>query len=260
MESRKIQTAVLWILVLCAIGIAGLYWRQSDRKEAAGLPAMSQNLSIRSWHYVDGFEEPLAQFDTVFWEPDDTTSLRKWLSAPKLASTDDLLEIGTGTGLVALHSLREGVTRVVATDINPQACANARFNADNLGLSERLEVRLVPDSKPGPFSVIDPTERFDLIVSNPPWESAPVEEVAAYALYDPDFGLLDAMLAEAQRHLKADGQLLLAYGAKSAIERIKVRAPQAGWQITIDDPRDLDKLPEVFLPGMLLQLSPLSVP
>ncbi len=32
--------------------------------------------AIRTWHHVEGFPADLAQMETVFWEPDDTTSLR----------------------------------------------------------------------------------------------------------------------------------------------------------------------------------------
>ena len=87
-------------------------------------------------------------------------------------------------------------------------------------------------------------------------EDAPVNEPAAYALYDPDFTLLDAILEESRDRLLDDGKLLLAYGGKVAILRILETADDLGWQAEIVDKRELTDLPDVFLPGMLLVLTP----
>lgn len=216
---------------------------------------------IRSWHTVAGMPKQLAQFESVFWEPDDTTSLRRWLTDEPSVSGAAVLEIGTGTGLVAIHALLSGANKVVATDINPNAVANGRYNAMHLDVSG-IDFRLVATEKqsngqweqPGPFTALHPDEQFDLIVSNPPWEDDIVEDLAAYALYDTEFVLLDGLLSQSQMHLKPGGQLLLAYGATEAIKRIIETAPDAGWSVEILDQRSLEDLPAVFLPAMLLRL------
>jgi len=61
-----------------------------------------------------------------------------------------------------------GARKVVATDINPMAVKNARFNAEQLGLAERFEVRLVPPDDAGAYSVIQASERFDLVIYKRP--------------------------------------------------------------------------------------------
>lgn len=212
------------------------------------------DLKIKQWHYVEDLDVELAQFESVFWEPQDTDSLRRWLKQRKWPENGRVLEIGTGTGLVSFAALLGGAASVVATDINPSAFANAAYNAEHLGLKAKLETRLVSPDAPGPFEVLESDEMFDLIVSNPPWEDAPVKEVAAFALYDPQFTLLDGILSEAAHHLQDGGKLLLAYGAKTAIERILATAPAKGWQVSIADDRALSDLPEVFVPGILLIL------
>ena len=211
-------------------------------------------LRIKSWHTLDGLSHDLAQFETVFWDPADTRSLRDYLQTSPLLDDGQVLEIGTGTGLISLFCAEHGAAHVIATDINPQAVANARYNADIFGVTDKLDVRLVPPDRPAPFSVIQADEKFSLIISNPPWEDAPVEEVAAYALYDPGFALLDGLLEHAAQHLQPGGRMLLAYGAKTAIERIVTKAPNFGWVVKIHDDRDLRLLPEVFVPGVLLEL------
>ncbi len=74
------------------------------------------------------------------------------------------LDLGTGCGVQSLHLSRHA-TQVVATDLNPRALELARVTA---GLNQ------VPiDFREG--SLYDPVdgERFDLIVSNPPYVMSP---------------------------------------------------------------------------------------
>ncbi len=214
--------------------------------------------NIRTWHHVQGFPADLAQMETVFWEPDDTTSLRAWLREGERLKGADVLEIGCGTGLVAIECALGGAQSVVASDINPAAVLNATYNAELCGVSNRLKIRQVNDAHPGPFEVIGPEEHFDFIISNPPWEDGSIDSIAAHAFYDPGFRLMDAILSQAQTRLRPTGSLLLAYGAKKAIERVKSTAPAHGWTVTVHDDRNLDSLPEVFLPGMLLELKQTS--
>jgi release factor glutamine methyltransferase len=75
------------------------------------------------------------------------------------------LDIGTGSGAIALSLLREGpFARVVATDVSEGALALAVHNAEAAGLADRLEVRHGPVWAP-----IGDEERFHVIVANPPY-------------------------------------------------------------------------------------------
>lgn len=212
-------------------------------------------LEIRHWHFVDDLPESLAQFGTVFWEPADTISLRKWIASDGNVHGKRVLEIGPGTGLLALCCLAGGAESVTAIDVNPAAVANTLYNADRLKLADRLKVLLTQADR-SPFDEIDRDARFDLIISNPPWEDGTIESVDQFALYDPGLRLCDRLLGDSQNWLSPGGKLLLAYGAKTAIQRIITLAPERQWSVRILDGRDLGTLPEVFLPGMLLELIP----
>lgn len=76
------------------------------------------------------------------------------------------LDLGTGSGVQALHASRHA-TRVTATDVNPRALHFARLT---LALSGARE----PDLRRGSlFEPVAADERYDLIVSNPPFVISP---------------------------------------------------------------------------------------
>lgn len=77
---------------------------------------------------------------------------------------DHVLDLGTGCGIQALHASRHS-RRVVGTDISRRALAFAQFNAALAGVE--LDLR--------EGSMLEPVadERFDLVVSNPPFVITP---------------------------------------------------------------------------------------
>ncbi len=78
-----------------------------------------------------------------------------------------VLDLGTGCGIQALHASRHS-RRVIGTDISRRALQFARFNAELAGVdASRLELR--------EGSMLEPVaeERFDLVVSNPPFVITP---------------------------------------------------------------------------------------
>ncbi|MEQ8787536.1 MAG: class I SAM-dependent methyltransferase [Pirellulaceae bacterium] len=214
---------------------------------------------IKVWGDVVDFDVEIAVFETVFWEPEDTTSLRRLIRESPLVKDKTILEIGAGSGLVSLCCLERGAERVVATDINRDAVANARLNAVRLHLDEHFDVRQVPLDNPSAYSVIGDDEQFDLIISNPPWEDDQPITIDQYALYDRDFALLRSLLKDARRHLRPGGKILLAYGCVDAIRQVQRLGEQYDYEVRILDDRQLDDLEPVFLPGMLLELTPRSL-
>lgn len=90
---------------------------------------------------------------------------------------ESVLDLGTGCGIQALHA-RRFARRVVATDISERALRYARLNAELNGL-DGIEFRL--------GSLYEPVagERFDRIVTNPPFVITPRSpDVPAYEYRD----------------------------------------------------------------------------
>ncbi len=242
----------LHAMVLLAFAVAA-FVADKPRLDHRAEPPVARN-----WVRVPDLRKELLLVDSVFWEPRDTVSLRRLVREhPDLIKGKHVLEIGTGSGLLALCCAQAGANHVTATDINPYAIRCATWNAANLQV-ENIEFRLVPSGVGddyGAFSVIDPSERFDLIISNPPWEADQPEEWRDYALYDPQFQLLGTLLAGFRDHANPRARLLLAYGCVDAVEAVRRLAAEFDLNLTVLDDRDLEALPQVFLPGMLLGLS-----
>lgn len=76
------------------------------------------------------------------------------------------LDIGVGSGAIAIALLDEGIAAgVVGLDVSEDALSLAGANARRAGV-EGLELRACP---PGIWSALAPDERFDFIISNPPY-------------------------------------------------------------------------------------------
>jgi len=130
-----------------------------------------------------------------------------------------VLDIGTGSGCLAVAvAWKHKTAQVTAIDINPEALAVASRNAVNHGVSDR--VRFLEGDLYSPLPVED---RFDIIVSNPPY--IPHADLAGLAAsvrdYEPHlaldggvdgFAVFDRLLARAADHLLPEGYLLMEIG------------------------------------------------
>ncbi len=247
-----------WFWLVVALGCAGL----SCSTDAARVEDQTRQVAIGdsvwevlAWHQVEDLPGEIARLETVFWDPRDTVSLRKLISQTPLVKDKTVLEIGTGTGLLSLYALEFGAAKVVATDVNPAAVTNARYNARLLNFEDRFQARLVSLDDPAAFAVIADEETFDVILSNPPWVNRRPSRIEEFALYDESFQLMRTLLEGLRKHLNPGGRVLLAYGSVDGIRTLMRMAREMNMTTEVTgDGRDLDELEEEFLPGMLLEV------
>ena len=122
-----------------------------------------------------------------------------------------VLDIGTGSGILALYAAKLGAKKVVGTDIEEAAIECTRKNAQRLGFSRVLEARYVPPGDTTAYAVIKPGETFDLIISNPPYS---LIMDAPGNTNDADTGDLGfSIIRGLEKHLKPDGRAVLYYGS-----------------------------------------------
>src|SRR5262249_41931921 len=158
--------------------------------------------------------------DVLIPRPDSETVVTECLRLGKAMPSPAILDIGTGSGNLAVALAKQHRTAsVTAVDISPAALAVARRNAAKHGVAE--QIRFLEGDV---FAPLAADERFDLIVSNPPY--IPHGDLAGLEKgvrdYEPHlaldggangFAVFDRLIAEAPRHLKPGGYLLIEIGS-----------------------------------------------
>ena len=204
----------------------------------------SLDLPMEDGHYLVKsicVEEPVAVLPGVYlgiWR--DTTDLCAALDVQPEA---DVLDVGTGSGILAITALERGARFVVATDINPRAVDNARLNARLRGVADRLDARLVPGDQPGAFSVIGDDERFDLITCNCPAFDADVQSYDEANAFDPGHQLVISLIQGLNAHLKPGGKLLMTYWSDTGIELLRRLADENDLQLNLPEVNPRRKQP-----------------
>lgn len=143
-----------------------------------------------------------------------------------------VLDLGTGSGAIALAIARERpAAQVTATDASPDALAVAQRNAAAHGLAN-------VDFALGDWLSPLAGQRFDLIVSNPPYIEAHDPHLAQGdlrfeppgALASGDDGLDDIrrIVSQARPHLPAGGWLLMEHGWNQGAA-VRALLQQAGY-------------------------------
>ncbi|MBX9777547.1 MAG: methyltransferase [Xanthobacteraceae bacterium] len=143
----------------------------------------------------------------------------------------NVLDVGTGTGIIALSAARAGAANVVAVDINPNAALSARENALAHGFADRMSV-VCGDL----LSALAPKAAFDVILSNPPFFPEEPIDVADRAWHaGPGYRDIKALFEQARQCLAPGGRFYLLLSSDSdlgligsLIEQAKFRARLVG--------------------------------
>jgi release factor glutamine methyltransferase len=129
-----------------------------------------------------------------------------------------IADLGTGSGAIAITLATElPAAQLMATDISPAALAVAKDNAATHGVMRRIDFRAGNLCQ----ALSGCGERFDMIVSNPPYiESAVIPTLAPEVHYWEPRGALDGGMdgLDFYRRIAADADKFLAPGGLLALE------------------------------------------
>jgi release factor glutamine methyltransferase len=140
-----------------------------------------------------------------------------------------VVEVGTGSGVLALSAARAGARKVLALDINPNAAAAASANARANGLADIVEGR-TSDL----FSAVGKDELFDVIISSPPSFGGEPRDMSDRAWHAGDgYRHIEPLFRQAYEHLASGGEMFVLLSSDTNIALLESLARQAGfdWQL-----------------------------
>jgi release factor glutamine methyltransferase len=188
--------------------------------------------------------------------PDTEHVVVECLRLARKHQTPTVLDMGTGSGCLAVAVARQHPgAQVSAIDISPEALAVAAGNASKQGVGDRIRF-LEGDL----FSPLAPGERFDFILSNPPY--IPHDDLnqlpSGVRDYEPHlaldggadgFAVFDRLVAMSPDYLQPGGQLLLEIGSAQEIPA-RERLEALGYEVapTLRDGAGYPRVLRAWLP------------
>lgn len=142
----------------------------------------------------------------------DGVLLGAWTS---ITNTQQILDIGTGTGLIALMLAQRSLAQIDAVEIDREACNQARENINNSPWPNRIQIY---HNSIQNYTINCP-KRYNLLISNPPFftnaSKAAIKErtVARHSDLLEQFEILQI----AENLLYEDGRLAIIYPTEQAI-------------------------------------------
>jgi release factor glutamine methyltransferase len=172
--------------------------------------------------------------DVLIPRPDTELLVEAALARCAPLAAPAVLDVGTGSGAIALavkHSRRD--VRMTAVDLSAEAIEQAQLNENFVLETTEPSVRWLVSRW---FDAL-PAERFDLIVSNPPYVRT--ADIVGGLQFEPRLALdggadgLDAyrvLFVEGPRYLNAGGALLVEHGADQQPALVELAA-RNGWRV-----------------------------
>jgi ribosomal protein L11 methyltransferase len=138
-------------------------WNEEWEKTLQPIHVTSSVVITPSWHHVDTAPgkliitiDPKMSFGTGYHE---STRLALRILERDIRRGDSVLDIGTGTGVLAIGAVKMGAQSAIAVDVDEWAFSNARENVQINDLGEHITVLL------GGIEEV-PKIQFDVIIAN----------------------------------------------------------------------------------------------
>jgi len=115
-----------------------------------------------------------------------------------------VLDVGTGTGILAIQAAKAGAKRIDALDIEQSAVDCARHNVSMNNFEDKIKV-----FKSDLFAEV--SEKYDLIIANLPIIDYPEKDRRFHSLSDPGFEYHRRLFKEAKKYLTENGKMVLCH-------------------------------------------------
>lgn len=141
---------------------------------------------------------------------------------------EEVLDVGTGSGVLAVHAALAGAGKVVAVDWNEDAVENAKRNAETHDVASKVEARVS-----NVFSTLGEAEIFDVIVANLPDRNMAALDLAAAAQWDTGFQAQKMFFAGVRKQLQSGGRVYIVTANYPELADMVKMAEEAGFEVAV---------------------------
>jgi tRNA1Val (adenine37-N6)-methyltransferase len=141
----------------------------------------------------------------------DAILLARWV---EVSEDDDVLDIGTGCGLIPLMLAQKGIKSADAVEIDKDSYEEAAQNFSNSAWNSRITA-INDDIK---HYAVNCTKKYDLVVSNPPFffgDNIPEKAKKGLARHTNTLSYSD-LIASVKKLMKPDGRFALVLPARES--------------------------------------------
>jgi len=178
-------------------------------KYAHSLEVIKKHLQYREPHIITYFGKNFIIDPKVFCPIFAESASILTEQIPKIVQRDDqILDVGTGSGVQAIFSVFAGAKNVVAIDKNPQAITCARKNITLHQLVSKINIR-----RGDLLTPLSNGEKFDLIIADLPFVSNPPRNLFEEAFFDLNYQVNRRFLQQAPDYLVDRGKILITYSS-----------------------------------------------
>ncbi|MBI3588333.1 tRNA (adenine(22)-N(1))-methyltransferase TrmK [Candidatus Micrarchaeota archaeon] len=163
-------------------------------------------------------------FKNVFWAFYDNPLLEDF----PVKVGESVLDVGTGTGVIAIFAAYKDAGRVLAVEVNPSAVKCARENARRHGFGKKIEVRLSDM-----FDSVRPDEKFDVIAANLPFRDKPAADLAEASMWDGNLRAHRKFFEGVALRLNPGGRIYVNQSNFGAVAEMKKLARKAGFSFKL---------------------------
>lgn len=178
-------------------------------------------------------------YKNVFWPFDDSKPL---VENYTINPGDDVLDVCTGSGVIAVFSAYNGAEKVVALDVNPEAVEAAKKNAKLHGLGDVIDVRLS-----NMFDALRKDEQFDVITGNLPFRNKLAADYVESSQWDTNLNAHKRFFAEVNNYLKPNGKVYISQANFGALDDMNQLADASGFVVKCIGQKTMpDEDPRIF--------------
>ncbi|MCB0346561.1 MAG: methyltransferase [Bdellovibrionales bacterium] len=167
----------------------------------------------------------------VFPPYDDSVSL---INHFQITPGEEVLDVGSGSGVLSVFAAARGAGRVLALDINPDAVRNTRVNAERHSFSDRIEAR-----ESDLFSAVARHEKFDVVVANLPFRNKEADDMPSRSIWDTHFMTHRRFFSGVRNVLLPHGRIYMVHSSFGDLERFAALASRAGFHCALLDTHEI---------------------